>query len=233
MVNVSWPRGSSKNAKQNGASAAVQPVPSHVAASSQIRMQRSPLRIALAILCIVLAALGAAWGATKYRHTTDVVSVRQAISRGEVIKREDLQSASITLDPALHTIPKSQLESLVGKRAASDLPSGALVTPDSVSATAFPPKGGSVVGIYLSTGQLPQTTLRPGATVRLVATPKSQDDLPAAAAQQTSFTATVVEVHQQSDSTHTSLDVLVPSDQATQVAALAATQRLAVILDGE
>ncbi|MDN5562573.1 MAG: SAF domain-containing protein [Luteococcus sp.] len=233
MVKVSWPRGSSKNAKQTGSSAAPQAVPSHVAANAQIRMQRSPLRIALAILCIVLAALGAAWGATKYRNTTDVVSVRQPVSRGEIIKREDLQSASITLDPALHTIPKSQLESLVGKRAASDLPSGALVTPDSVSSDTFPPKGGSVVGIYLSNGQLPQTTLRAGATVRLVATPKSQDDMPANSAQQTTFTATVVQVRQQGDSTHSSLDVLVSSNQATQVAALAATQRLAVILDGE
>lgn len=233
MVKVSWPRGSSKNAKQTGSSAAPQAVPSHVAANAQIRMQRSPLRIALAILCIVLAALGAAWGATKYRNTTDVVSVRQSVSRGEIIKREDLQSASITLDPAVHTIPKSQLESLVGKRAASDLPSGALVTPDSVSSDSFPPKGGSVVGIYLSNGQLPQTTLRAGATVRLVATPKSQDDLPANSAQPSTFTATVVQVRQQSDSTHSSLDVLVSSNQATQVAALAATQRLAVILDGE
>lgn len=233
MVNVTWSRGSSKNAKQTSSTSSPTAVPSHVAANAQIRMQRSPLRIALAILCIVLAALGAAWGATKYRHTTDVVSVRQSVSRGEIIQREDLQSASITLDPALHTIPKSQLESLVGKRAASDLRSGALVTPDSVSSANFPPKGGSVVGIYLSNGQLPQTKLRSGATVRLVATPKSQDDLPAVSAQQTSFNATVVEIHQQGDSTHTSLDVLVPSAQATQVAALAATQRLAVILDGE
>lgn len=201
-------------------------------AGQQVKLQRNPLRITLAILAIALSALGAAWLATSYRNTTDVVTVRQNVSRGEVIQRDDLQSASITLDPALRTIPKSEIDSLVGKRAASDLQAGTTVTRDQIAGQAFPPKGGSVVGVYLSVGQLPQTPLRAGSTVRLVATPKAGDD-PQASGEALAFTATVVTTQQLSDSTHITVDLLVPTDQANKVASLAATQRMAIILDGE
>lgn len=197
-----------------------------------VKLQRSPKLIALALVLIVLGATGAAWLATTFRDTTDVVSVKHSVSRGEVIKREDLQTASITLDPALRTIPKAQLESLVGKIAASDLTTGAIVTPDQVTATAIPAKGSSVVGLQLSQGQMPQSQLRTSAPVRLVTTPRSGDD-PAAPSEQVSYKATVVGVREAGDGSHMIVDVLVPADQAGAVAALGATQRLALILDGE
>ncbi len=234
-MNVTWPRGA-KSAKPQPEATPETITPTAVPTvrgGAPVKLQRNPMRIAASILAIVLAALGAAWLATTYRHTSDVVTVRQTVSRGEVIKREDLQSASITLDPAIRTIPKSQIDSLVGKRAASDLHTGTTVAPDQISNDPFPPKGGSVVGLYLSIAQMPQTTLRSGSTVRLVATPKAQDDAPAAGSSLQSFTATVVGSKQLSDGSHFTVDVLVPTNQAAAVAALDATQRLAIVLDGE
>lgn len=234
MATITWPRGSSNAKEPDVSGKAVAPVMTGATAAggAPIKLQRSPKKIALSVLLIALSALGFAWYATAYRHTTDVVTVRQAVDRGEVIKREDLQSASITLDPALRTIPKSEIDSLVGKRAASDLHPGTIVAPDQVSAANFPAKGASVVGLYLASSQMPHTPLRPASVVRLIATPKAGDDASAAKAQSVSYTATVVGVKQMPDNSHVIVDVLVPTDQAGPVAALDATQRLALVLDG-
>ena len=53
----------------------------------------------------------------------------------------------------MRALPASQYDDVVGQRAASDIPAGGLVTPDSVSATAVPPSGKSVVGVALTPAQ--------------------------------------------------------------------------------
>lgn len=241
MVTISRPRGARKpkEAATSGATTAdgfpgTAPTTSGgVGTGTAIKLQRSPMKIAVSLLAIVLAALGAAWLATTYRDTTDVVSVRQDVSRGAVIERDDLQTASITLDPALRTVPKADLESLVGKRAVSDLSAGTIVAPSQVASDVFPPKNASVVGLYLSNAQMPTTTLRPSSVVRIVATPKVGDEAPAAGTTPVSYSASVIAVKQQSDGSHAIVDVLVPKDQAAAIATLQATQRIALVLDGE
>ena len=55
-----------------------------------------------------------------------------------------------------------QLDALVGQRAASDVAAGTLLSPTEVTDELVPATGESVVGVALSTGQLPAELNRPG-----------------------------------------------------------------------
>ena len=144
-------------------------------------------------------------------------------------RRADLTIASITPNRALTTIPADTLDDLVGQRAATDLPEGTLVTPASVSESLTPPAGTALVGVTVSPAQLPAEPLRPGDTIRLVATPRPGDDLPGSAPQ--TFEASVVSATYLEETAQTTVDVQVATDDAAPIAALASTGRVAVVLD--
>lgn len=193
------------------------------------KLRRRPTLIALGIALVALGGAAAAWLTTAVGHTQGVLAVRATIDRGSVIGPADLVTARINTDPALHPVPAGRRDQVVGKRAAVDLAAGTLITPDSVTTAAVPAPGQSLVGISLTPAQLPAQTLRPGATVRIVATPRAQDDPPPGAPAVT--TALVVQAHPPVDDGQVVVDVTVPSGDAPGLAARAATGRVALVLD--
>ena len=133
------------------------------------------------------------------------------------------------MDPALNPIPAAQLDGVVGQRAAMDLPAGGLVTQGSIAATVVPAQDMSVVGVAVPAALLPGEPLRAGDQVRVVATPGQQGEV--TDGEQRSITATVVGVYPDADSGQTVVSVQVPYDQAAELAARAATGKVAVVLD--
>jgi hypothetical protein len=133
------------------------------------------------------------------------------------------------MDPALSPIPATQLDGVVGQRAAMDLPAGGLVTRDSIASTVVPAQDMSVVGVALPAALLPGEPLRAGDQVRVVATPGQQGDVDEG--EQRSITATVVGIYPDADSNQTVVSVQVPYDQAAELAARAATGKVALVLD--
>ena len=92
-----------------------------------------------------------------------------------------------------------------------------------------PATGESIVGVALATGKLPAEPLRAGDRVRLVQTPADQADVPAT---QVTIDALVQNVPVMSEDGQTVvIDLLVPSSRAAEVAARAATGRVALVLD--
>jgi hypothetical protein len=158
-----------------------------------------------------------------------VVAVRSSVQRGELISRDDLVAVRIGVDQALSPIPASHLDGVVGQRAAMDLPAGGLVTRDSIASTVVPAQDMSVVGVALPAALLPGEPLRAGDQVRVVATPGQQGDV--ADGEQRSITATVVGIYPDADSDQTVVSVQVPYDQAPELAARAATGKVALVLD--
>lgn len=134
----------------------------------------------------------------------------------------------VSVDPAVQVVPSSQLASLVGQRAASDLSAGTLVSPAQVQPDVLPRTGESVVGLALAVGQLPAEPLRAGDRVRLVQTPAEQAEVTTTPA---TIDATVQSVTNSADGQLVVVDVVVPSAKAAEVAARAATGRVAVVLD--
>lgn len=193
------------------------------------KLRRRPGLIALAIVLIAVGGLLAAWLTTTVGNTHPVLTMRADVPRGTVINAADLTVAMVPDDPALRTVPSGQREQVIGKYAAADLTAGSTLTPDSFTDKPFPEAGQSVVGVSLTLAQLPAQPLRPGDKVRIVTTPRAQDDPPKD--DPTSIAATVVATRAQPDGTHVVVDVTVPTADAAGLAARSATGRVALILD--
>ena len=193
------------------------------------KLRRRPLLVVASIAAICLGALLAVWAYTASSSAREVVAVRTTVQRGEVIDREDLMVVRISIDPALDPVPASSLESLVGQRAAMDLPAGGLLTADAVTQAVLPGKDLSVVGVSLPPSLLPGEPLQAGDNVRVVATPGQQGDV--AEGEQRFIAATVVGVHPNAENGQTVVSVQVPYAAAAELAARAATGKVALVLD--
>lgn len=194
------------------------------------RQRRNRIWLAASIVLVAVGALLTTFIVANLRDTIQVVAVRTDVPRGAIIAAQDLTTADINPDPALQTVPASQVAQVVGKRAAVDLPAGSLLTQSAFADVLIPSTGNSVVGLSLEPGQLPATPLRVGDKVRLVSTPKDQDD-PATTAPTVTIVAEVVSAAALADTTKTRVDVLVKQADAALVAGVAATNRVALILD--
>jgi hypothetical protein len=185
--------------------------------------------VALGIALVVLGGMAAAWLVTTAGNTVTVLAVRADVDRGEVIGADDLMDAHLPADPAIDPIPSSDLDSVVGKVAARDLTAGSILTRSSTTPDQIPGVGQSFVAVTLTPGQLPSTDLRSGDAVRIVNTPRPQDDLPQTNA--VSIDATVVAVRELADLGQVVVDVSVPSRSAADLAVMVGTGRVALILD--
>jgi hypothetical protein len=193
------------------------------------KLRRRPMLVVASIAAICLGALLAVWAYTSTSTAREVVAARTTVQRGEVIDRDDLIVVRVSLDPALHPVPASSLDSLVGQRAAMDLPAGGLLTAEAVTATVLPAKGSSVVGVSLPPALLPGEPLQAGDHVRVVATPGQQGDV--TEGEQRAIAATVVGVYPDAQTGQTVVSVQVPYAAAAELAARAATGKVALVLD--
>lgn len=195
-------------------------------AAGRTKLQRSPLLIVFGLL--VLAAGGVfgwfMWVTTS--TASEVVAARVDVQRGELITAEDLTTVRVTLDPSLRTVPGANLKTLVGQRAATDLAAGTLVSPNQVSDALLPPQGMSVVAIPVPAGLVPTVPIHAGDTIRLVQTPEPAGSV---TGKPLTITAEVVDVAQGDQDTI--VNVLVPAASASGLAELAATGRVALVLD--
>lgn len=204
------------------------PVREPVALAAPPKLRRKPVALLVSIATIVLGALAGLWLWTTAGHTTEVLAVRTLVHRGELIDRDDLMVVRVNLDPAVLTVAASQADAIAGQRAALDLAPGGLLTPSDLAASVLPTRGTSVVGVGLAPGMLPAEPLAPGDAVRVVQTPGAQGDVADAPV---TIAATVVGVHPSETSEQTIVDVVVPAEAVADLAARAATGKVALVLD--
>ncbi len=203
-------------------------VPEPPALATPPKLRRRPVALLVSVATIVLGSLAGLWLWTATGHTTEVLAVRTLVHRGEVIDRDDLMVVRVSLDPAVKTVPAAQANAIAGQRAALDLAPGGLLTGDALTALVVPAKGTSVVGIGLAPGMLPAEPIAPGDAVRVVQTPGPQGEV---AGTPVTIPATVVGVHPAEAGDQTIVDVLVPAEAAADLAARAATGKVALVLD--
>lgn len=189
------------------------------------RLRRRPLTVMLAVVLVCLGGVTGLWLWTSSSAATEVVAVRAAVERGQLIADSDLMAVRVTLDPSLRTVPATARQSLVGKRAVTDLAAGTLVSPDQVSDAVVPGAGLAVVAVPIAPGLIPAEPLKAGDTVRLVQAPAQGGVVTAAP---TEITATVLNVTP--GDTETVVDVLVADNRAGELAARAASGDLALVL---
>ena len=144
-------------------------------AASPTKNRRQPALAALAVAVLALCAL-AGWAAFRsVSATVPVIGVRETITKGTIIQRDDLTTMQVGQDPNLHVIPVADIDQVVGRRAATDLPAGGIIPVESVTDALVPAKGHSVIGIFARDGSAPLIGIEPGTRVRLVPLPATQE----------------------------------------------------------
>ena len=199
------------------------------AALGPVKAKRRPVLIIASLAALLMAALGGVWLWTSATSSAEVVVAKSTVPRGAVIAAGDLTVARVSLDPTVASIPASQMSTVVGRRAALDIAAGGLLTPADIASQTVPAKGETVVGLSLANGMLPAIALQAGDQVRVVQTPGAQGQV--GDAPPVTVSATVVAVTRSPDGQSALVDLLVSADAAPDLAARAATGKVAVVLD--
>lgn len=197
--------------------------------ASPLRKRRRPLSVVIGILLIALSGLGSYLVLTSAAQTRQILVTTRHLSIGEAITITDLTTIEVAGAQHVAGLPSEQLETVAGQFTRLELPRGAFITADSIARERELPAGQAIVGIALGVEQLPGETVRPGAPVRIVAPPEGT--APTGGEGIPTIDATVRGVHSDERSGLTIVDLRVAAETAPQLAAWAATGRIALILD--
>lgn len=203
--------------------------PQAPAALGPVKTRRRPVLIIASVAALLLSAMGGVWLWTSATSSMEVVVAKVTVPRGAVIAASDLMVARVSLDPAVASIPASQASTVVGQRAALDIAAGGLLTPAVIAPEIVPAKGQTVVGLALGNGMMPAIPLKTGDDVRVVQTPGAQGQI--GEVSPVTVTAKVVAVTRSENGESALVDLLVGADAAPDLAARAATGKVAVVLD--
>ncbi len=223
-----------RNGHKSTTAVPVRPDDPAVSASSVVppppKLRRRPLMVLAGVVLVATGALVAVWAWLATTDTSEVVAVRETVMRGEVIDATDLITVQVGTDPALRTVPGTDLQSVVGQRAARDMAAGSLLTREAVTDQVVPAAGRSVVGLALSPALMPGQPLLVGDQVRVVGTAGGQGD-PGTVREEVTFPAEVVGVAPATQTGQTVVSVQVAAEQAPVLASWAASGRVALVLD--
>lgn len=193
----------------------------------QLRARRSPRLIAIGVLCACLGGLGAAFLYSNAAHSQTVVLMAQAVQRGDIIERSDLTTVTIGSVPGVATVAVEGLDALVGQSALVDLPRGSLPAPASVGTPIVPP-GTVQVGLKLTVGRVPTGTVPAGSKVLLIEVEENKTT------PGRTFPATLIgSPYPLGDAQTYAVDVRVSSEAASQVAVLAARDRIVLVREAD
>ena len=190
-------------------------------APRQLRGRRSSR---LLLLGVTLAVIGALFGAFAYRGAVareGVVATARPLQFGVLIQLSDLREVRLPPDTGLVTVPWSEVDTVVGLHADTDLMSGQTLPRDAVTAQVSPVPGEAVVGLSVEAGHAPSTSLEVRDEVLVI----TGDGSPPRR-------ASVVRAGDPDVSGRRSIDVLVPQADSEQLALAVINGRVAVVLVG-
>lgn len=195
-------------------------------AAVQLRARRSTRLIVIGLLCACLGSLAMAWAWRGSQDSQTVLLMAKGVARGAAIQASDLTTTTLGRADGVAVVSAAEASGIIGQYARVDLPAGSLPGPGSVGGQAVP-GGAAHVGLRLAAGRLPSQPLPAGSRVTLVAVPAAMDNERSSGAQ---FEAVVVAAPQATtDGGSWLLDVQVDEVSAAAIAALAATERVAVV----
>jgi hypothetical protein len=189
---------------------------------------KRPALAALALLLILLGALGSALLVFRSGDRESVLAASHDIAFGETVSRDDFRTVRAAADGAA-LVPGTLVDSCVGSRATSSIPEGALLSPKMFNRDTLVPDNGEGVGIVVDATRRPSQVPATGQVVRVYfvsgngtstdATPDNPVIVNA---------ARVIAVGQGAGAGTRSITVLVRSDLAADVANFASSGNLAV-----
>ncbi|MFG2061636.1 SAF domain-containing protein [Micromonospora sp. NPDC048871] len=213
-------------ATRNGPS----PVDAPVAPPKVVRQRRvRPGLLGLAVLLIALGGLGSAFAVTSVRATGSYLAIARSVEVGSVLSASDLVSVQVAGGQGLDPVPAGRLAEVVGMRAAVSLAPGTLLTMAQLTDKPLLGPGQQQIALGLRTAQVPAPKLRPGDQILLVSTPRD-DNSSNSSSGTTRFTATVTDAVSTDGRDEVVVYLALAVRDVPAVVALAAQDRLAVVL---
>ncbi|MGV9454714.1 hypothetical protein [Streptomyces sp. NPDC003635] len=126
--------------------------------------ERKPALAALAVLLILVGALGATMLVLQAGDRVEVVKVTKEIPAGGSVTDDSVTSVMVAEDDSIHYVKWNQLEGLKKLKAVNTIPAGAVAVGEMFGEEAGPAQGKATVGLSLKAGQYP-TGLKVGDVV--------------------------------------------------------------------
>lgn len=197
------------------------------------RLPRPPRRrrtglLSVAVLLIIGGAAAAGLLALRIDSRTPVVVARAHITAGQQITAGVLSTTPVAGE-GLSLIPAAQLNQLIGRYAATDIPAGRLLDTRMISSSSLLTQGRAAVGVVIKPGRAPASGLHAGDAVEVI---RAVDGNP----EVLSSNATVSTVSQPSGSTFGSgggdpvATIVVDSAAAPEIAAAMVADQVVVVL---
>ena len=119
--------------------------------------RRNSTRMAVGALVIVLTALGSVLLFQQVGDRREVLVMSSDVDAGTAIKRTDVATARISLDPGINYFDAKQLEEIVGRVPSADLVQGSILNPRQLAKVGSPQVGvdEALVGLVIPLGQRP------------------------------------------------------------------------------
>ncbi|MFJ5729972.1 hypothetical protein [Streptomyces paradoxus] len=126
--------------------------------------ERKPALAALAVLLILVGALGATMLVLQAGDRIEVVKVTQAIPAGGSVNTSNTASVMVAKDDSIHYVEWDQLDQLKKLKAVNAIPAGVVAVGEMFGDEAGVAAGKATVGLSLKAGQYP-TGIKQGDTV--------------------------------------------------------------------
>ncbi|GAA1929784.1 hypothetical protein GCM10009837_64390 [Streptomyces durmitorensis] len=127
--------------------------------------ERKPALAALAVLLILVGALGATVLVLRAGERVEVVKVTAEIPAGESVSDSNITSVMVADDASINYVKWSQVDGLRKLKATNTIPKGAVAVGEMFSSKSGLPAGKSAVGVSLKEGQYPASGLKSGDSV--------------------------------------------------------------------
>ncbi|MGW3723752.1 hypothetical protein [Streptomyces sp. NPDC000851] len=137
--------------------------------------ERKPALAALAVLLILVGALGATMLVLQAGDRVEVVKVTKDIQAGESVTDKDVTSVMVADDTSINYIKWSQLDTLKSLKARTTIYKDTVVMGQMFGETAEFPAGKASVGLALKEGQYP-SDIKAGDTVAVYNVDSSSSD---------------------------------------------------------
>ncbi|MEU9628643.1 hypothetical protein ACFZDB_28760 [Streptomyces luteogriseus] len=126
--------------------------------------ERKPALAALAVLLILVGALGATMLVLQAGDRIEVVKVTEPIPAGGSVSKSNTTSVMVAKDDSIHYVEWTQLDQLKKLKAVNAIPAGVVAVGEMFGDEAGVAAGKATVGLSLKAGQYP-TGIKPGDTV--------------------------------------------------------------------
>jgi hypothetical protein len=130
-------------------------------------LRRHGVRLLVAMLLVAAGAVVAAWLVASADPRSLVLVTARPVAAGAVVSAGDVRAARVAVDESLHPIRAAQRGEVVGQVAALPLPADALITPQMLGVSRWPPAGEALVAVPVKQGQYPPS-VQPGSAVEMV-----------------------------------------------------------------